>query len=181
MIESSNFLQKLLTQIEHFEDNKNKNVTYDEDKGMFIIKKKLFLGLLNLGNANIFERDSTITKINELRESSESTTLTKYDIDKLYDYARLGFNYAGNRVVFEHVVVKDIFVGLSNDKLMIHKLMPQAYDYVDAVGRGEKPIIEKIEGFTAVYELNHSNIMAYISIIFVLFLLYLMYLYVVSR
>ena len=64
---------------------------------------------------------------------------------------------------------------------MIHKLMPQAYDYVDAVGRGEKPIIEKIEGFTAVYELNHSNIMAYISIIFVLFLLYLMYLYVVSR
>lgn len=188
MIESSNFFQKLLTQIEHFEDNKNKDVTYDEDKGMFTIKKKLFLGLLNLGNANVYEKDSTITKINELRESSESTTLTKYDIDKLYDYAKLGFNYTGDRAAFEHVVLKDIFIGLNDNKLMIHKLMPQAYDYMDAIGRGEKPPINKTseedgvkEGFTAVYELNHTNIMAFASIVFVLLLLYLVYLYIVSK
>lgn len=159
--------------IEHFEDNKNKNITFDEDNGIFTIKNESLLGLFNLGNTHIYEKDSSINKINELRELSENTTLTNYDINMLYEFAKIEFNYAKDKDIFVNEPLKNVFITLNNNKLMIHKLMPMAYDYLNAVKKGEKPIIEK---FTVKYEINKSGIALFFSFISFLFILYILYL-----
>ena len=168
--------------IEFFEDNKNKNITFNEDTGEFTIKNNQLgsnqfggslLRMFNLGNTHIFEKDCSINKINELRESSENTTLTKYDIDMLYEFAKLEFNYTKNENEFSNEPLKNVFTTLSSDKLMIHKLMPMSYDYLNAIKKGEKPIIEKFSGNYKVDKLGLTLFFLFVSLLFILYFLYL--------
>ena len=168
----THFFGPILDKIEYFE-NENKDVVYNEDNGMFTILNKSFFGLLNLGNTHVYDKDVSINKMNELKELSENTTLTEYDIDILYEFAKLEFNYQQDKNAFVNEPLKNIFVTLSNDKLMIHKLMPMAYDYLNAIKKGEKPIIEK---FTVDYEINKPGLVFLCFIIFFLFLIYFLYL-----
>lgn len=110
--------------IEHFESTKK--TSYNEDTGIFTIKNNSWLGIFNLTDTHISEKDISITKINELKELADGTTLTSYDIAMLFDFAKLKFNYNGNVNQFVNTPLKDIFP--SDNTLTINKLMILAYD-----------------------------------------------------
>ena len=73
---------------EHF-GSENKNMTYDSEYGVFVNKK----GFLGLSSENIYERDISIKKNNELRKLSGNTVLSDSDIDLLYEFAKMEFGF----------------------------------------------------------------------------------------
>lgn len=157
--------------IEHFEDNKDRDVNYDEDKGMFTIKNKSILNLFNLGNTYIYEKDSCLQQINELKQKADKTTLTDYDINVLYDFAKLEFKFSGSKNDFVLTNIKDVFKGLKDDRLIMHKLAEMAYDYNTAIKKGEKPVIEKFTVTENIINFNKN----YLFIFIIIFLLILAY------
>jgi hypothetical protein len=111
---------------EHFESNSN--IKYDESTSSFETKNNSLLGFLNFSDNKVYEKNIGITKINELRESAEATTLTNYDIELLYSYAKKKFNYNNSKYAFLNTPLKDIYI---NDKdPTISKLMIAAYDTI---------------------------------------------------
>ena len=106
----------------------SKEVDYDEDKGNFIIKNKLLWIIPQ--NKEIMEKDLTIGKINELKQKADKTTLTNYDIDILYQFAKMKFNYTGSKNEFTKIPIVQLFPGLHNSKLKTNEIMPLAYDHV---------------------------------------------------
>ena len=158
--------------IEHFEDNKDRDVNYDEDKGMFTIKNNSILNLFNLGNTHIYEKDSCVQQINELKQKADKTTLTDYDINVLYDFAKLEFKFSGSKDDFILTNIKDVFKGLKDDKLMMHKLAEMAYDYKTAIKKGDTPIIEK---FTVTENFNKNYLFIFIIILLLILAYYFLY------
>ena len=132
--------------LEHFEEVNDKPINYDEDKGKFTIKNK-FLWFLNIGNQEIMEKDLSINKINEMKEQADKTTLTDYDINMLYQYAKKQFNYTKSKDEFTDIPIKQIFSGLEDAKLKTNELMPMAY--------GKEPTVI-VENFT-MQELNDAT------------------------
>jgi hypothetical protein len=164
--------------LEHFENGSNQDIAYDEDKGMFITKDKSLLKLFNMGNVHIYDKNISINKINELRETSNNTTLTNCDIDMLYKFASIEFNYDKDKNAFVNEPLKNIFGTLGNDKLIVSKLIMTAFDYIRAVERGEKPVIEKFDGndVSNINEFDKSGILVFCCIVSCLFFLYFLYL-----
>jgi hypothetical protein len=103
-------------------------VDYDEDKGNFIIKNKLLWIIPQ--NKEIMEKDLTVDQINELKQKADKTTLTNYDIDILYQFAKMKFNYTGSKNEFTKIPIVQLFPGLHNSKLKTNEIMPLAYDHV---------------------------------------------------
>ena len=103
-------------------------VDYDEDKGNFIIKNKLLWIIPQ--NKEIMEKDLTVDQINELKQKADKTTLTNYDIDILYQFAKMKFNYTGSKSEFTKIPIVQLFPGLHNSKLKTNEIMPLAYDHV---------------------------------------------------
>ena len=176
--------------LEYFENNKNNSIEYNEESAMFKIKIKNNKNLFNifgLGNMSIYEKDSSINTINQLKQEADKTTLTEDDINVLYNFAKRGFNYKGSIDAFKNDKLKDIFVGMDEEQLSIHKLAPMAYDYTAALQRGETPIIEKFTNNSIINKLQSKSktnkIMTLISmlslsilcLLIVLFCIYLLY------
>ena len=86
-------------------------VIYDEDTGVYTIKH----GLIGWLDIHLNEKDICLTKINELREIADITTLTKYDIDLLFNFAQSAFQFKDNKNNFMMYPLKDIF---PNDGLL---------------------------------------------------------------
>lgn len=128
--------------LEHYENTGNKAVDYDEDKGKFTVKNK-FLWFFNIGNTDIDEKDISIKKLNEMKEQADKTTLSDYDINMLYQFAKLQFKYTKSQEDFVHTPLKDLFPGLSHKKLKTNELMPLAYEYVQAQPQERPAILEK--------------------------------------
>lgn len=159
-------------EIEHFEDNKNKDINYDEDKGMFIIKNDGVLSIFGFGNSHVYEKDIGIQKINELKEKADQTTLTDYDINVLYDFAKLEFKFSGSKDEFLLTNIKNVFIGLKDDKLMMHKLIEMAYDYKNAIKRGETPVIERFVSTETSMQFNKNYLFVLLVIMVLLFIIY---------
>lgn len=160
--------------LEHFTDNKNNSIEYNEDDSVFMIRnnKKSLLNLFNLGNTRIYEYNSSINTINKLKQEADKTTLTEDDIDTMYNFAQKAFNYKGTKSEFESAKLKDIFVGVGKNNMAIHKLAPLSYDYMTAIKRGETPIIEKFTANTTLTKLqSKSKTNKIISLISILSLL----------
>ena len=158
--------------IEHFEEDKNKPIDYDEDKGKFVIKNK-FLWFLDITNEEILEKDLSIDKINDLKSQANKTTLTDYDINVLYQFAKSGFNYTKSKDEFTGIPIKDIFKGLEDVQLKTNEIMPLAYEYSKANPKDKELIVEK---FTSNYYRDNDDlpllfiIIRTFAIIFVLIL-----------
>lgn len=162
--------------IEHFEDNKNSDVNYDEEKGFFTIKGNRILGIFNIGNTYIYEKNTNVLEINKLKEKADKTTLTDYDIGVLYDFAKLEFGFGGSKDEFVVANIGDVFKGLNDDKLMIHKLIEMAYNYKNAAKKGEKYIIEKFTiGNKIEFNKNYLLLIIFIFIILCLLICYVYY------
>lgn len=127
---------------EHYENTTNLPVDYDEDKGKFTVKNK-FLWFFNVGDTNIDEKDLSIRKINEMKEQADKTTLSDYDINILYQFAKLQFNYTGSQDDFIVTPLKDLFPTLDSKKLKTNEIMPLSYEFVKASPQDRKSIIEK--------------------------------------
>ena len=84
-----------------------------------------------------------ISKINELKEKASKTTLTDYDINTLYQFAKSGFNYTKSKDEFTGIPIKDIFKGLKDVQLKTNEIMPLAYQYVKARPKDKEVMIEK--------------------------------------
>lgn len=119
--------------------------TYDENKGLFTKKDQTLIDLFNNGFQMEFEKEISIKKNNELKERSDKTTLTKSDIDLLYQLSNIEFHTNYDRSDFENIPLKDLFPGMSDNKLMVHQLMPIAKSFVDSLKNGERPIIERFD------------------------------------
>jgi hypothetical protein len=161
-------------EIEPFTSTNNSKIYYDENVGMFVKKNKSLLGLFNLDNKYSYEKDMSISKINEMREMSEITTLTKGDIDLLYEFAQMEFNYEKDLQKFMSEPLTKIFHGMDQNKLIMKNLMPTAYDYVSEIQKGGKPIIEK---FTVTYRVNGVAFFVFCCGMMGVIFMYLAYLY----
>jgi len=106
--------------IEHF--GTSEKVLYNEDTGIFTIKHNI----ISWFDTNINEKDIHIIKINELREIAESTTLTQYDIDMLFNFAKSKFNFKDTKDKFIYAPLKNIFP--NSNFSTIGQLMILAYD-----------------------------------------------------
>ncbi|ARF09619.1 hypothetical protein Indivirus_1_242 [Indivirus ILV1] len=104
------------------------NIDYDEDKGKFIIKNKILWIIPN--NQEIFEKDLSILKINDLKSKADMTTLSDYDIDMLYRFAKIKFNYHGTKDQFISTPMVQLFPGLNKSILKTNEIMPLAYEHV---------------------------------------------------
>ncbi|QKF94379.1 hypothetical protein QKU48_gp0921 [Fadolivirus algeromassiliense] len=161
--------------LEHFEDNKDKDVNYNEDQGMFTIKGNSLLNIFGFGNTNIYEKDISISKINDLKKQADMTTLTDYDINILYNFAKKEFNFNGLLDDFKTTNIKDVFKNIKDENLMAHKLVEMAYDYDNAIKKGETPVIEKFTLDSNTIGLNKNYLL--ILIFFVLILITYFFLY----
>lgn len=134
----------------------DKNIIYDENRGVFTIKNKSLFGLLGffgIGNSHQFEKYMSIKNINNFKEKANLTTLGNTDINLLYNFAQKEFNYDKNKNEFISTPIKNIFKNLSDDKLAVNKLMMISYDYFKDSKNGNKPIIEK---FSVGYRINNT-------------------------
>lgn len=155
---------------------------YNEDTGVFTIGDPILFGLFQ-SKKNISEKDLTINRINELKEQANKTTFTNEDLDVLYKFASLEFNFNKDRKTFREIQIKEIFK-VSDDKLILNKLVPMAYDYTSKIAQGEKPMIQKVNSTinttittTNCTQLsNHFYIRLMIFILFIVFLIILLFL-----
>lgn len=148
---------------------------YNEDTGQFITRDRFFFGLLQSKNT-IYEKDLSINKINELKEQAHKTTFTDEDLDVLYKFASLEFNFSRDRKTFREIPIKDIFK-VSDDQLILNKLVPMAYNYVEKVSQGQKPNIQKVNTtITTICTQNCNNfyVRLMIFILFIIFLIFLL-------
>jgi len=151
---------------------------YDEDTGLFTSKEPYFFGLLQYKKI-IYEKDLTINKINEMKEQSNKTTFTDEDLDILYKFASLEFNFGKDRKTFKEIPIKNIFQ-LNDDQLILNKLVPMAYDYTDKVAQGKNPTIIKsttqITQTICTKGCDNFHIRLWIFILFIIFLFFILYL-----
>ena len=149
---------------------------YNEDTGVFTIREPVLFGLFQ-SKKNISEKDLTIIKINELKEKAHKTTFTNEDLDVLYKFASLEFNFNKDRKTFQEIPIKDIFK-VSDDQLILNKLVPMAYDYTDKITHGQKPMIQKVNTITTMVctqNCNNFHIRLWIFILFIIFLIFLLF------
>lgn len=154
---------------------------YDEDTGIFTIREKYLFGLWHY-KKTVMEKDLNINQINIMKEQAHKTTFTDDDIDVLYKFASLEFNFNKDRKTFREIPIKEIF-NVSNDQLILNKLVPMAYNYTDKVMRGEKPIIQKTNNIvvqTCTQNNNSFYIRIFIFILLIIFLILLLYLCLTS-
>ena len=167
--------------IEHYENTSNNNIKYDEDSGKFTIKNK-FLWFLNIGNEEIFEKDISISKINSIKEQADKTTLTDYDINILYQFAKLQFNYTKSKDEFTNIPIKQIFKGLEDAKLMTNELMPLAYNYIKTSPKDRNQLIEKFSTKSNTNTNKENNLYLYLGIATCMFIiLFLIFYWYISR
>lgn len=150
-------------------------ISYDEDTGMFTKQHPYFFGLLH-SDEMLYEKDLSINTINDMKEQSHKTTFTDDDIDTMYKFACLEFKFNHDKNMFKSIPIKEIFL-MSDDKLILNKIAPMAYDYTNKIVSGQKQVIER---FTTpdINCLDNDNIetqFAYIwmIIIFIIFLIFL--------
>lgn len=99
------------------------NIEYNDTIHSYTIKDNSFFSFLF--TRTIYEKDSSIDEINSLREQADITTLTNADIEKLYSYAKIKFNYSKTIADFKKDKLKDIF---HNTELNIPFLIVSAYN-----------------------------------------------------
>ncbi len=122
-------------------DSTNNNINYDEDTGKFIIKDQVLWIIPN--NKEIMEKDLSIIDINDLKGKADMTILSNYDIDMLYKFAQMKFNYQGTKDQFMHTPLKQHFHGLPNHILKTNEIMPLAYEHVKDPSK--QLVLEKFE------------------------------------
>lgn len=151
------------------ENNKvQPHVQYDEDKGIFTIKSDSILNYIGIGNTILHEKDLSIRKINELKEQADMTTLGDHDIDMLYDFTNLEYGSGLDRNQFIDKPLKEIYPDMSNDKLMVHKLMIVAYDYLQNVKNGKKPVIEKFSEEAKVNDMVRNGFLLFLFMLIII-------------
>jgi len=99
----------------------SKDITYDENTGMFTTKT-----LLNLFNTTTYEKDISLTQINDLKAQANKTTMTEDDIDALYAYYKNTYDKTMSRDKFVTTPLKDLFTG--KPSLSTNDLLPIAYN-----------------------------------------------------
>ena len=121
------------------------SVHYDEDMGIFTFQDNNILGfirkMLGITDKTIHESELSVSKINELKEQTNKTTLTDQDTDALYKFSQ----FKGSKQEFLEIPLQNVF-NLSKNDLIISKLMPLAYN--------KQPISEQ---FTVSYDYNYKS------------------------